>query len=411
MWRRAGCALAAAWASAGVLAQPSGPGAEDGGGWESSASLQTWAYATRTKPFLDSLLNPGNSVLGIARTQYLSDTRLDLALKSGDADLVLKPRLVGEIREGAAGSSSKSELYLSQAFGRFRLRPDLTITVGRELLTWGPANFRSPSNPYYYDAGKTRPLEDVPGVDLARIDWSFGRWTSTVGYVQGGRRNDEAWRRSLLLKLAYRGHDFMIGGVLGKSRGKSSFTGGHAQFSVGDAWLLYGELSSTPSSAFANDVVVAQSTSRATGRSTLATVGASYTFEGGASLATEYLHDGRGYGKDVQASYFSRVANVPASGSPATGEAGGDGATRLLGRDYLYVLLQSNLQDPATYWRASWTVNLQDRSRQLLLYGEHSLHPQAVVFASFLWNAGGRSTEFGAVVRSTATVGFKFFLL
>lgn len=374
--------------------------------WEKSTSLQTWTYATHSSPFADSVLNPRNSILKIARAQYLSDTRLDFSLKNSDADLVLKPRLIGEVREGGSGKSSTAEGYLSQAFGRFRIRPDLTATLGRELLTWGPANFRSPSNPYYYDSGKTRPLEDVPGVDIARIDWSAGRWTSTLGFVSGGRQNDGEWRQSSLLKLAYRGNDFLVGGILSKPRNRRSFVGGYAQFSIGDAWLLYGELSSVTTS----NVTTTSSALATATRATVGTIGAAYTFEGGASLSAEYLHDGRGYSRAAQAAYFSAIEESLASSQSAVDLRRG-GQSRLLGRDYLNILLQSNLQDPSTYWRVSPTVNLQDRSRQLLLYGEHSLHPRIALFGSLLWSSGGRSTEFGAVVRSTATLGLKIFLM
>jgi hypothetical protein len=122
----------------------------------------------------------------------------------------------------------------------------------------------------------------------------------------------------------------------------------------------------------------------------------------------EYLHDGRGYTRAAMQAYFSKLlTRQPSVGiSPYKNER-----SNLLGRDYLYILFQSNLQDSKTYWRVSLTENILDQSRQFNGYLEVNLHPKVSVFGNLLWNGGRRNTEFGAALKSQVTVGFKFFLL
>jgi hypothetical protein len=43
---------------------------------------------------------------------------------------------------------SDDNQQLGQGFVRYR-QGEAVFTAGRELLSWGPANFRSPSNPFY----------------------------------------------------------------------------------------------------------------------------------------------------------------------------------------------------------------------------------------------------------------------
>lgn len=372
--------------------------------WESAVSLQNWEYLSIDRSVAGSLLGSGGQGTGIPSAQFVSDSRLDFAWKSREVDLTLKPRMVlGSTRTNGQTTSSR-DTYLSQAFARVRLQDDLTATIGRELLTWGPANFRSPSNPFYYDAGKTRPLQDVAGLDAVRVDWSQGRITSTLGYVANGRQSDEDWRQSFLWKMDYRGNDFVVGTAVSKARSSATFVGAYAQASLGDAWLVYGELGSAPPTTVAPQT----SSAGATSRELLGTLGASYTLESGRTLSMEYLHDGRGYTRAAMQAYFSKLlTRQPSVGiSPYKNER-----SNLLGRDYLYILFQSNLQDSKTYWRVSLTENILDQSRQFNGYLEVNLHPKVSVFGNLLWNEGRRNTEFGAALKSQVTVGFKFFLL
>lgn len=385
--------------------------------WTQSLSIQTWTYHSRNSLFANSLLNPGNRVAQVADSVSVSDTRLDLSLRSPVIDLVLKPRLLVSNKEVPARISTRGETFVSQGFGRIRVRDNITVTAGRELLTWGPSNFRSPSNPFYYDAGKTSPLQDVPGVDLVRTDWAVGSATTTLGYVEGGRGADQDWRRSTLLKADLQGPDYVLGAVWTHARRHSSFVGGYAQVAVGDAILLYGEVGSSPKAPeAATDSVQEGAVDKSKpSRGQLALLGSTYTLLGGQSVSVEYLHDSRGFRRAAAQEYFDRLPSNPTRRL----ENGGvllnvsqyrSGPPQLFGRDYIFLLYQSNLQDQKQYWRLSTAINLQDLSTQTTAYLEHNVSRNVSLFGSILVNRGNRNTEFGSVLNRTVTLGAKFFI-
>ena len=90
--------------------------------------------------------------------------------------------------------------------------------------------------------------------------------------------------------------------------------------------------------------------------------GAAYTFEDGKSLTAEYLHDGHGYTADEESAYFERAVTLPGM---ALGLA-----PRLLGRDYLHMVWQSNMMGEIGYWRLMYTRNFTDGGNELAAYGE-----------------------------------------
>lgn len=43
-----------------------------------------------------------------------------------------------------------SDLWMNEGNIRWRVRDDVTLAAGREVLLWGPAQFWNPSNPFYH---------------------------------------------------------------------------------------------------------------------------------------------------------------------------------------------------------------------------------------------------------------------
>ena len=142
--------------------------------------------------------------------------------------------------------------------------------------------------------------------------------------------------------------------------------------------------------------------------------GAAYTLESGQTLTAELLRDGHGYGRAAERAYFDRAAQLDQApggiAAAALGAALGD-APRLLARDYLYLLWQSNPNLASLYWRAGWTANLDDHSGQLSLYGEYNVATRISLFGALAIDHGTRRTEFGSVLRGTLTLGAKLFVL
>ena len=398
--------------------------AQDGGPGRVSGSAELWGYGTGTDRSGDSPLNPGNQVAQLPSGQWTGEARVNLRLSTGRADLVLRPRIL-EQRVSGAGQEL-DQAYLGQAFARIRLDDSLALTAGRELLTWGPGNFRSPSHPLYFDAGRTDPLRDVPGVDLVRLTWTRGPLTLMLAREQdAGRLERSATPEHVTLaKLDLRGGDGLVSAVVADPVWGAPFCGGFAQFTCRQAWLVYAEfgsgrrpqaLEAAPPAYPVPFTVQSPSPRRGTGL-----LGASYTLLNGQSVALEWLNDGHGLTRRGEADYFARAGaaaarilaapEAPAAG-PLRAELGQgiSQAPALLGRDYASLLWQSNPQESGHYWRLMWTANARDWSSQVLAYGEKNLASRCTVFAALTRNLGGAHAEFAALVRTSLTLGVKYY--
>lgn len=425
-----------AWAVAMVLAQPAmaqesvtpeGEAPEAEPSWRLSGSGEAWVYGTRHGVLSTSLLNPGNRVAALPRDQGLLDVRLNGRAEDGPLALVGSVRLTSQrsLTEQAARPDrrdSDDTQQVGQAFVRYR-QGEGVWTVGRELLSWGPANFRSPSNPFYFDAGRTNPLAATPGVDVLRYTGQVALgWRVGGGYVLSTSQITPATDlgHSSWLKIDMQGEAHLASLVLSQQRGGSTFVGGFAQWTPDDAWLLYGELGSNRQPGLLQVAGPGNGPlyrwQQPAPRSTDALLGASYTLESGHVLIGEWLHSGGGYSEAGQGAYWAQVGRAnalavqnPALGYASLGQALGQ-APRLLGRDYLWLGLQSNPQESGLYWRAEYSTQLADHSGQLLLYGEKNFWRQLSGFAVLSRTVGGVQTEFGSLVHSRLTVGVKLFV-
>lgn len=410
-----GAGLMALW----LMALPTLGHGQDEEAARYSASLETWVYGSATRLSDGSLLNPGNRLARIPVSQTLLDARLNLRAEAGPFDVLLTPRLLaqsemaGSQTDAAAASSvnrTVGTVQATQAFARLKLE-GATVIAGRELLTWGPATFRSPSNPFYFDAGKTNPLAALSGIDLVRSTYALGSARITGAYVfetsQLSPSQDKA--RTALLKVDQQGADYLLSLIAAKRPGTPHFIGGFAQFAPSDAWLVYGEFGGSNDAATAAVPVPQKS-----GRTQLA--GASYTLDNGQVLASEWLHNAGGFTPAQQDQYFAQalagnalLGTSPQRGYGLIGQTLGQ-APRLMGKDYLWLSWQSNPQESALFWRTEWSQNRSDRSAQAMVYVEKNFAPKLSGFMVASRTVGGVQTDYGQLVRSRVTVGLKWFV-
>ena len=390
-------------------------------------SLETWAYANWQTPIRESLLNPGNRLARLPDNEQTIEARLDTRLSTDTADFVLRTRVLKQRREDDNNTQLIGDASVSQGFARVNLNHQFKAIAGRELLTWGPANFRSPSNPFYFDAGRTQPLLELSGIDLARIHTINNHGGTTAGYVfdAGHLTGKPDYRDTVFLKYDYRGSDYLLSGIVSKKKNHAAFFGGFGQWNLNDALLIYGELGSgqrpgrldAASGTSATPFVIQQPSPRE-----LTTLfGAAYTLLSGQVLSLEYLHDGHGYSSAQEQRYFQRVSEanlqlqdvsgvVQASALANLGLALSQ-APALLGRDYWSLIWQSNPQENNLYWRLIAARNMHDSSSQSSLYVEKNISPRISFFALFTLNDGSTESEYGALLRHSGTIGIKLFLI
>jgi hypothetical protein len=392
-----------------------------------SVSLETWAYSNWQTTLRESLLNPENRLAKLPGNEQIIEARLDTRLTTDAADFVLRTRALQQRRENESDTHLFGDAYVSQGFARVNLNQQFKAIAGRELLTWGPANFRSPSNPFYFDAGRTQPLLELSGIDLARIHYMDSLGGVTAGYVfdAGHLTGQPDFRDTVFFKYDYRGSDYLVSGIMSKQKNHAVFLGSFGQWNLDDAILLYGELGSgqrptrldTNSSSTAQPFVIQQPSPREL--TTL--LGASYTLLNGQVLSLEYLHDGHGYSSAQEQQYFQRVSEANLQLQSASGVTQANAlatigtalskAPALLSRDYLSLMWQSNPQESNLYWRLMAASNVKDHSCQSSLYVEKNISPRISFFALFTLNAGSRESEYGALLRHSGTIGIKLFVI
>ncbi|MDR3158327.1 MAG: hypothetical protein LBU11_04805 [Zoogloeaceae bacterium] len=421
---RSGVALAALTLSALFLAAKA-HGADGGNdGAPLRAAFEAWGYASTLERVPRSLLNPDNRVAALPDRRLSADLRLELRKDLGDFEAFIAPRLFTEAarREDGGDLSTQGSLRLSQGFMRRKSGSD-TLLIGRERLTWGPASFRSPSNPYYFDPGRTDPLTLVPGIDLVRYTHGAGRNRLTAGYVASTRATDTAGpdRQSVFFKFDRQGADHLFSVILtqpiekGEREDTALFAGAFAQYTLDDAWLLYGEAGSRRPAYRLRPGANGFGIDAPGKRRTDWLVGVNYTQESGRVLFAEYLRHEDGFSAPERRAYFHAAtkagqlaASDPASARKLLG-ALFTRPPRLLGRNYLWLGWQSNPQESDLIWRAELTLNADDGSGSTFLYSEKSLTPKVSGFFALTKNFGGRRTEYGSLIDTQLSIGFKWF--
>ncbi len=374
-----------------------------------------YGYANSTRLRSDSVLNPGNRVAGLAQRGAVAELRINFKMEeeSETVRLTARPILSVAVTHNGFGAQHDSDAYFSQWQLRARVAEEWTVAAGREVLNWGPAQFRSPSSPFYFDNGRSDPLRELSGRDALKVSWTPDRQHSVSLLRLVGAGHDapspDALRTGWLAKFDRRGDNWAAALLTLKAPDLGAFHGAYGQIAASDALMLYGEIASS-----ARAVALQSPTDpeqpfmlqKPSARSTTALIGANHTFEDGKSLIAEYLHDGQGYTPAAESAYFQRAVASP---EVVLGLALGL-APRLLGRDYLHLIWQSNMLDERGYWRLMYTQSLSDGAREIAAYGETVLTRKIVAYGLAVLPQGNARQEFSTLVDSRITLGLKIAL-
>ncbi|BBJ00695.1 hypothetical protein FGKAn22_23870 [Ferrigenium kumadai] len=378
--------------------------------WRTTWDGTLYGYANSTSLRGDSVLNPGNRIARLPQNSATAEGRFNLKAGNDTLRVTLRPVLLAQDNRNAFGSQRQNEAYLSQWQVRLRASEAWSVAAGREVLNWGPAQFRSPSSPFYFDNGRSNPMRELSGVDALKLSWTpdMERTLALVRITGSGHVAQDIRRNSWLLKADRRGGDWVGGLALAHTPGQGAFLGAHGQFTASDALLLYAEASSSSRAAALQspaDVALPFSIAARSPRRTDVLAGAAWTFDNGQSLNTEYLHTGHGYRAAEEGAYFARAAASPLWAGQALAYS-----PPLLGRDYLHLVWQSNLMETGGYWRAMATHSFTDNGNELSGYGEIALTGHVTAFALAILPMDGARQEFSSLLRRSVTAGLKIAL-
>lgn len=377
--------------------------------WRTSWDGTLYGYANTATRRKDSVLNPDNQIARLPQRSETAELRLNFKAESETVRLTARPITLIRETHSTFGSEQHGESYFSQWQVRVRAAEGWTIAAGRDVLNWGPAQFRSPSSPFYFDNGRRDPMRELVGMDSVKLTWTPDMQSSAslVRIVRSGygAASPDSWRDSWLMKFDRRGNEWAYGLGAAKAPDRAAFIGAHGQATLSDSLMVYGEVGSSTltgqlqsTSDLAQPLTVQDTSPRRT--TTLA--GISYTFEDGKSLASEYLHDAHGYTRTQENTYFQRAASSP-------GMALGF-KPRLLGRDYLHLVWQSNMMDEHGYWRLMYTRNISDGGSEVAAYGEAIVNNRIIAFLLAVLPQGSARQELSALTQRSITLGLKIAL-
>lgn len=377
--------------------------------WRTSWDATLYGYANSTTLRPDSVLNPGNRIAGLAQRSEVGELRGNLKAENDSVRFTARPIVSSRNTRNEFGNTQRSDGYLSQWQVRVRAAEGWNVAGGREVMNWGAAQFRSPSSPFYFDNGRSDPMRELVGMDVLKLSWTPDMQSSlSVAHIAGsgyGAVQPDVWRDSLLVKFDQRGDGWAYGVVAVSIPHIPAFYGAHAQTNLADEWMVYGEAGSSSSAAALQsgvDVMQPFTVQQPAPRSTTALAGATYTFENGTSLSTEYLHDERGYTSQQESAYFQRATVVPGM---ALGLA-----PKLLGRDYLHMVWQSNMLGEIGYGRLMYTHQITDGGNELSGYAEAVVNPHVSAFVLAQLPFGDAQQEFTALFTRSVTLGLKVAL-
>lgn len=399
----------------------SGSAEADDPGWMNRWDGSIYSYGSDTEVRDDSVLNPANRMARLPEQSAVAETRLNIRTERGHLRLTLRPIIQARHDRNQLGYDRRKEAYLSQGQVRLRLAPAWHVSAGRELINWGPAQFRSPSSPFYFDNGRSDPLRELSGVDGMKWAWTpdihrtvYLAWVADAGHRA---RDDAAWRNTWLVRAEQRGSDWAGGLVLAKQSGRAAFIGAHWQQAASDALLFYAEAGSYTRT---NALISPRDTAQPFGlmaessRRTDLLFGAAYTLDNGQTLSTEYLHYGHGMSGGEERAYFDRAAAAANTFyTPAAQQTLGLAlgyAPPLLGKDYLHLVWQSNLVGSAGYWRLMFTHGFTDSSQQAAGYAEVTLNSHLTGFTLGVLPIGGAQREFSSLINRRVMAGIKLAL-
>jgi hypothetical protein len=414
--------------------EPAAAAPEPAAAWKFSARHTVFGYLTQQEAQADGPYNQGNRLARIPDRLVDLEWREDWRLDTGPCDAKLDLRgMARKTLRADAGIEREGErdAYVRTGGVGCRFGEGFEARLGREVLQWGNATFRAPSNPFFVDTGKTHPIRELIGKDLLQVGWrsASGLSVSAVHHFGNAQRDDTAlgpFHSTTALRVDQVDPTQSLGVIASRRSDGRWRLGGYVTSTVSDAWLFYGDAAVQRGSDGLYPLEDAAAPGgwrfgpRPSGEHALrgsALLGAAYTFESGWSLTGEALVNNEGYDAHErdQARAAARAGNALWSSGTALAPAGagllGDALQprlSVIGRHYVFLQLlrtewnnradvalrvAHNLDDGSSQFSSSLTWFIDDRT-------------QLLWFAAV--NRGASDGEFSRLLRYSTLLGLRF---
>jgi hypothetical protein len=181
-----------------------------------SGDLRILTYGVVQDP-AESTQNPNNDPVGFPSYVGNLEIRPDLRFNSEYLDLGIKPRGKVDYRYWKEGKREGEEewnddWYVNEWLVRLRALDRIFLSYGRENLQWGPSFMYSPSNPFFFDNGRSNAYMEVAGMDFARlVVVPHMLWTASfIVNTDKGRNtltSTDPFYETYVVKLDYTGNE------------------------------------------------------------------------------------------------------------------------------------------------------------------------------------------------------------
>jgi len=400
-----------------------------------TADLRILTYGIVQEPAKTSQ-NPNNDFLQYPQYVAVAEVRPDFRFDSKFLELAVKPRAKFDFKSWQEGireyeTEWNDDWYVNEWLIRFKILDRVFASYGRENLQWGPSFLFSPSNPFFYDNGRSNPFMEVPGMDFGRVVFIPHRlWTiSLMVNIDEGRNiliGPDPFEKIYAVKIDYTGRENYASLIVSRKDHRKTL-GLFGGWTVSDALLLYAEGSMQRGS----DALYPQKDESPLGVSMskihqgdmdvkpIILVGGSYTLEESGTFSLEYVYNTPGYNGEDADNYFTlrsaAATAFEAGGSPGIlGQAvlsqTANPGLRFLRRNYLMMQYnQTNIRNKLDV-TFRWTQNIDDGFAQFLGLMSYSLGDHWELFSSGVVNAGPGETEYGSTLSYQVMFGVKFVL-
>ncbi|MCD4742787.1 MAG: hypothetical protein K8R67_09975 [Desulfobacteraceae bacterium] len=391
------------------------------------------SYAAMDKP-ADSTQNPDNDFLKLSDYSEEFKLRPDASLSFRDIYLSVKPRVDLSLEQFRTGTQKgkknhEHDIYINEYLIQYQAIDKWFLSYGRQFLQWGPSFLCSPSNPFFFDNGKSQPNQEGEGKEFAELLWIQNLyWTySLIINTDNGRSHDSDFGKTFALKTDYSGNNGYASLILSYQEGANhkERVGLFGGLTVSDALILYGEanfqkgldvLYPTSDNSPINYSMNSVKHDDCSIYSTLL-VGGTYTFESGSSLTCEYLYNQMGYNNKEASDYYKLRQNAhdaynlpnPLAGlaKQALGQTADNG---LMFVRQNYFMLQYIENDIFNIFNLTlrWTQCIDDKSAQLVSLVDFYAGDNTRFFASGILNIGGHESAFGSMLDYQTMIGIEY---
>jgi len=390
---------------------------------------QTLLYGTFITPQSSSPFNPGNRLATLPSDEINADLRIDLSASARACTAYANLRAGYDYvldADPEPRTSDRSEFFLNAGGLRCEVGKGVFLSAGREVLQWGSATLLSPSNPLFVDTGKTNPLSDIYGKDIAQMTWYANeRLTFSVlhNFAVGSRDPDQQNFSPLTAaKLDWIGNSTSGGAILSRDQDGKSRLGLYGTYTYSDALLVYADVA--VGRGHSGWFPLQDSTGAWRFEQTkldddflyTSLLGGAYTFESGWSLTAEWLTGNEGYDRNERRDYLEAVnqasnnfLSTPGRSAQLLGTSLANGQ-RYLGSDYVFLqILRSEWNDKADV-ALRWTGALGTGSGQALSASvTYYVTPSLQTFFIGTRASGGADSDFGRLIEDSMLVGLRLY--